>query len=278
MKTTDMLIYTNKTENIELGFFTSYIITNFEEITENKIITTKAVLQDGTNYINSNLDNKYISISGFIPMKYDYEFLERKLKICFSPKTIGKLKLIRTNETKEIETIAQNVISFKRKKGISNFKIDLMALNPFWQWAEQVNIFSLIKKTLVFPIYFNKPVLFGSIKNILEDTIDNVGDVVTGFKVYFKARGKVNNPHIINKLTGQKIKVNHNMEQNDIIEIVSMVNKKMIYLNGKKKFDILNRNESDFFYLDIGKNVLTYGADLNYSNLDLIIYYNPLFL
>ena len=52
----------------------------------------------------------------------------------------------------------------------------------------------------------------------------------------------------------------------------------MVFKNGEKAFKILDRLNTDFFDLKVGKNIVSYSADENISNLDVIVYYSPLYI
>ena len=62
---------------------------------------------------------------------------------------------------------------------------------------------------------------FGTKKPASETEVENIGDVESGFRVVFKARGTVTNPKIFNKITGEYIKINYIMAKGDSIEVVN---------------------------------------------------------
>ena len=112
----------------------------------------------------------------------------------------------------------------------------------------------------------------------METEVQNIGDVSTGFRVVFRARGEVQNVEVSNKLTNEKIKVNVSMQKGDTVEVINYMNRKMVLFNGQKAFSKLDVQNSTFFSLLPGKNLLGYNADKNAVNLDAIVYYSPLYL
>ena len=68
------------------------------------------------------------------------------------------------------------------------------------------------------------------------------------------------------------------MQKGDVIEVINEPNRKLIYINGQKDFSKLDRLQTTFFSLAPGKNMLGYAADENVVNLDVIVYYSPLYL
>ena len=285
IRATDKLIYECNNNSIELCHCANYMIADFKEFTTNNIYNIKASGQNGATYISSNLDNKEINIVGYINMRIpNYELLERKLKQAFTPHQVGKLIFKGLGYEKEIFAIPTSIIEFERIAGLGHcrFEINLESQgSPYWQGREIAEIFSEIRPTLKFQINSNdkKPIIMGVKKNVLTSIINNIGDVETGFRAIFRCRdGTSKNPEIINKETGQKIRIIANMEKNDMIEIFSFRNKKMIFYNGIDSFTKIDRKNSDWFYLPTGGSQITYRADENFSNLDFTIYYNPLYL
>ena len=79
----------------------------------------------------------------------------------------------------------------------------------------------------------------------------NDGDVPCGLQIKFiAARGPVLNPKILHQGTGQFIRVKVSLQKGDTLLIDTSV----------------------------GENYLEYDADENYTNLDVMLYYTPLYL
>lgn len=111
-----------------------------------------------------------------------------------------------------------------------------------------------------------------------EVVLANDGDVSTGVQIQFIAtRGEVTNPKITNTLTGQYMRVNIVMQQGDVLLIDTNERHQVITLNGVNCYQKIDR-KSEPFQLDVGDNYLEYDADVNYTNLDVNLFYTPKYL
>ena len=111
-----------------------------------------------------------------------------------------------------------------------------------------------------------------------EVVLTNDGDVPTGVQIQFVAtRGAVTNPKITNTGTGQYMRVNVEMQQGDILLIDTNDRHQVITLNGVNYYQHIDR-KSEPFKLAVGDNTLEYDADEGYMNLDVRLYYTPLYL
>jgi len=281
LKSTDRLIFVNELkQEIELSFFSVYFLKDLKEEVENEIVDMKAVGKDGYAYNSSTLSSRQLTILGMIKIGRNIDLLERRLRTVFNPKLSGKLIYRSIEDEKVIDVRVESLIEFNRSKGVSSFTIELIAHNPFWRAVEKTEYLALLSGKLTFPLVIPRGtgIMFGLRQSILETEIENVGDVESGFRVVFKAKGIVSNPEIENKLTGEKIKILVDMEKSDIVEVVNQPFKKMVYINGVKAFRNLDRLNSSFFNLEVGKNLIGYHAEVNAINLDVVVYYAPLYL
>jgi hypothetical protein len=278
MRMNDKYIYTCRENTAEISYCSQLRFERIEETVDNNVIQAKGGLQDGSTYINSNLQTRQITIYGSInTLKSEFLQLERQLKKTFTPKHLGILSFIQNGITKEIECIAENVVSIKRNYAKLEFKIDLTACNPYWNLKDNVNIFNLIEPTF----FFDNSLIdttFGIVTDIQETDIYNIGDVTTGLKIYFKARATVTNPYVTDTINNKSIKITTILNKNDELEIISFPYKKEIIINGKNSITKLDRSVSSFFYMEEGRNRFKYGADTNGNQLDFIMSYKPLFL
>lgn len=280
MKATERLIYQNSNgEKIEISWFSPYTPLDYTEELANEITTTKNNYQNGYNYVSDSLESREITIDGFYQLQKN-NFLERNLKRVFNPTLPGKLIFYNGTEEKYINVKLESLPSLDNDKGIGKFSINLVAHDPFWRTKERTEYIALLKPLLSFPLVINQNtgMMFGIKESALETEIQNIGDVASGFIVVFKAKGEVVNPSVVNGYTGEKIKLNVTMQKGDVIEVVNEPTKKLIYLNGVKRFNILDRLNTNFFTLAVGKNLLGYQSDTNVVNLDVMLYYSPLYM
>lgn len=284
MLVTKDLILTYKNElskSIDFSFFSPYNLISVEEELTNNINTTKQNLIHGTTYISSTLGERLITISGFLVCNKHTKDLRIELIKVFNPTLKGKLIAKNEKSIKEIDVIIEKVPEPKEDNGVISFNIDLIANKPFWNEREKAEYLALLKPMLAFPLAIpkNKGIVFGKRKPVLESIVNNIGDVESGFKVVFKAKGgSVTNPKIYDIYNNKFIKINYVMEKGDILEIISYPESKKITLNGTENaFKYLDM-DSDFFNLKIGDNKLGYSAKENTINLDVILWYSPRYL
>lgn len=111
-----------------------------------------------------------------------------------------------------------------------------------------------------------------------EAVLANDGDVPTGLIIVFTAtRGAVSNPKITKNDTGEYMRVVVEMQQGDVLTVDTNERHQTITLNGVNYYQHIDRGSSPFL-LSVGDNSLTYGADNNYVNLDVNLYYTPKYL
>jgi hypothetical protein len=277
----EKLIYKNELgQSVEFSCFSPFFIEGFEESTANDISTSKNTGQDGEIITNDTLDKKYISLRGIIAAD-NLELMRREFKKIFNPRLNGQLTY--SSETLEKDRIISckpaAVPEVLTKKGLAKFDLELVCASPFWQEQEKVEYIALLTPKLKFPLVIPMGgMVFGFKKSILQTEVQNIGDASTGFRVIFKAKGSVDNPKIINALTGDFIRIKYAMQKDEFIEVINYPDKKQITVNGTtngfKYLDIA----STFFDLIVGKNLIGYLADLNTVNLDVIVYYTPRYL
>jgi hypothetical protein len=77
--------------------------------------------------------------------------------------------------------------------------------------------------------------------------------------------------------SGRFVRVKTAMEQGDVLVVDTRKRHQVIELNGENVYQRIDRL-SDPFELEVGDNFLEYGADENYTNLDVRIFYTPLYL
>lgn len=278
----ERIIYRNElNQEIEFSYFSPYILLDFDDSLKNNVVSTKRVGGDGYFYAGSNLDTRDLLIRSTVLMRDGWRHALRKLQQTLNPKLRGKLIYINELYQKEIMVVLEEL---PRIKYMSNARveisIDLQAFDSFWTEAERTEYLAFLTAKFHFPVIIPKAtgMIFGIRKSILETEIENIGDVATGFRVIFKAKGHVRNVEVENKLTGEKLKVLVNMVKGDLVEIINMPGNKMIRVNGVKSFKSLDIDNSTFFDLQVGKNLIGYNAELNAVNLDVILYYQPLYL
>lgn len=281
MKKTEKLIYTNTNgESIEFSYFSPFFPQDFSEDLDSDIITVKSNLQDGETFVSESLEPRELQIDGFFLLSKSNNVLERRLKRVFNPKLSGTLTFQALDFVRQIDVRPVSIPDIDKTGRRGVFSIDMVAHSPFWREAERMEFLALLSPLLRFPLVIPQGgMMFGIRSSILQTEFENVGDVETGFRVVFKARsGTVVNPWVTNVLTGEQIKILYTMEKDDVIEVINYPGRKQVLINGVKSFQHLDRLNSTFFNLAVGKNVMGYQAEENTINLDVIVYYSPAYL
>ncbi len=280
MKSTERLVYENSNgEKVEFSYFSPYTPLEFSEDLDSDIVTVKNHRQDGETYVSDSLEPREIFIDGFFQLSQSNNVLERRLRKVFNPKLPGVLTFHALDFSRQIDVVPESMPSIQKEGRRGIFSIELVAHNPFWREAERMEFLALLSPLLRFPLVIPQGgMMFGIRSSILQTEFDNVGDVETGFRVVFRARGTVINPEVKNVLTGERLRILYEMEKDDVIEVLSYPGKRQVLINGEKSFQYLDRLNSTFFNLAVGKNVMGYQADENTINLDVIVYYSPAYL
>lgn len=106
----------------------------------------------------------------------------------------------------------------------------------------------------------------------------NKGDGAVGLRIVFiAARGTAGNISIENLRTRQFVKVNLQLEKGDRLEISTISGQKYIKKNEISVFEYIDKM-SDFFTLEVGDNLLKYDTESGRTNLDVYLYYTPVYL
>lgn len=262
MELHEKLIYTNnKMEALELSLSSVY--------------TLNAI--NGRNEVEFARE---VTLQGKIfSMTSEREFLKNVLLKTFNPHVPGTLLYI--NELTGVKRFLEGNVSDIQtsiKNNLIHFSIAIESKQPWKEKAITKNI-AVFTPMFHFPLIL-KPggIVMGYKPTNLEALVDNRAEVPTGFKCRLVAtNGTVINPWIINKDSNRKVKINYAMAKNDVIEIISTDQEKKLFINGKNGFKYIDI-DTDFFILEVGKNVIGYGAETNVINLDVILYYTPYFL
>lgn len=242
-------------------------------IPETSVESTQAPLQDGSDIHGVLLDNRTIRLETTIravDRKALYE-LRRKILRIINPRTYnaktekrGELLLFYTNDYKTYRIYAhiEDPIDFKDRFG-NNDKAEIIftAHDPYLLDEENTKL--IIKKFsggLKFPLKLKTRFANVGFKR----DYDNDSD--TDIPVEIKYFGPVINPVITNETTGEAIKVNRTLEQNDVLEINTEDGKQTVNIiksdgTTENVFHWIDLEKRDFFKLIIGKNIISYSGD-----------------
>lgn len=277
----EKVIYENdKGQRIEIAYSFPYFLQsiNGTDGTNANITKIKGVGQDGTTITDVNLSDRAIQIVGGIKGNSKEEIAKYRAELLkiFNPKVQGWLQYEYGDIKRRIRCQVENAPVFsKQNKSFKyqDFLIDLIAPNPFWQdtFIESEEIATWIGG-ISFPLKL--PTKFSTagprIINVVND-----GDVETPVRIEFK--GPATNPNIINHTTGEFIKVNRTLLQDDVLVITTDFGNKRVEINGDNVFHWIDLN-SVFWQLQAGDNIIEYTSDDEVENAKVKISYRNRYL
>ncbi len=285
------LTFTNsRGESIVFGNSAPFILSKIEGTggANTNIITTKAPGQDGSTVDEVTLVERPLPMEAAIAARTPEEMysLRKKLSRVLNPKNgTGTLKYENDAGVYEIKAIAEESPKFKEKHDNSRkqlFTVDFLAHNPFWldiyeskeEIAQWMGDFQF---NLEIP---SDGIEMGHRESSLIVNINNKGDVSCGMRIEFTALASVVNPSLFNINTREYIKVKRTLESGDKLIInTSFGNKKVELLKNGVTSNVFNYIDlsSTFLQLEVGDNLLRYDAETGIENLDVSIYYRPLY-
>lgn len=284
------LIYKNERgESLNFGEDAPFLITSIDGLgsPKNSITRSKSPFQDGVTISHSTLDERELILEGVIIANNSTEIqrCRRKLISVFNPKFAGELTIERAGEAKNIECVPELAPFFpsNMQEGYQLFSIQLLCPDPFFKdTVETKEDVAIWQPSFEFPLeILEGGIEMGYREPSLIVNIFNKGDVPCGMKIHFKALATVVNPSLFNINTREYFKINKTMERGEIITVTTHFQSKRVILNknGVKvnAFNWIDLN-STFLQLDTGDNLFRYDTDDGVDNLEVSIYYSPMFL
>lgn len=232
-------------------------------------ITYKGVNQDGEMYKSSTLNVREIEIKFMIIAHSNNELLSLREKAnrVFNPK-LGEGKLIYSycDVEREIYCTPDGIpnMFLSGNKKYCQGTINLLAYNPYWE--------NVIKNGEIISTWiggwkfkFKLPFKFKQ-KGEPRKNIYNEGHMDTPVEVIFK--GPAVNPSIINRTTGEFIKVERTLTTDDTLYITTEFGNKKVEIEKsgvrENAFHYIDL-DSTFFQLQVGDNMIEYTTE---NNLD----------
>ncbi|HDI3121689.1 phage tail family protein [Clostridium botulinum] len=235
-----------------------------------EIHSTKSFMRNGQDYNYNILETRQLTLKFMIEGQNEQE-LRDKIKLINNVVNpiLGEVLII--YENKCIKAIADNTLSLEEneKTNINLYenKIRFVCSDPFWKdiGSTKLKLCAFVNK-FKFPFHF--PVKMGGKANKITNILD--GDAETSIKIKFT--GNMVNPILFNNTTGDFIKLNCKLTENDVVEIDTDYKTRCIKLNGTSNFSILDFN-STLFQLGIGENELEFKSDKADSKAKIEIEY-----
>lgn len=236
--------------------------------------------QDGESYIDTLLQPRFIDLEGSI-LKVDLadikHYRKHILRVCNPKLGLGKITLELDGDIKEIMGVLDGSPVFpERSRDVwQKYMITWKCPNPYWRDLNQTSksLHSYVgnfKLPMTFPFELG---VAGS-RTILY----NEGDVPTPITI--DIHGPTTNPQVINRTTGDYIRVNRTIAEDEILHIntASGQQRVEIYRGNtiEQGFGYLDHN-SVLFSLDIGENEMEHIADAGNSKAIVAISWQSMY-
>lgn len=265
------------------------------ESSELEVSTTDNALADGTHVDGKRILKRPVHIEASFRNDRDNQQNRQKIIRFFNPKYTGLLIAAFNGITRKINYELEGWTFEKTSvHGRLAFIADLMCPNPYFESMDDFGKnLAETNRQLAFPwrVLAQKATVPAPNKGLaLQGQITgyrkmqkrvqlaNDGDVSASIRVLFTAsRGIVKNPKITLADSGKYIRIVTDMEEKDTLLVDTSDRHQVIELNGKNIYHRIDRM-SEPFKLETGINSLEYDADEGYMNLDVRLFYTPLYL
>lgn len=265
------------------------------ESSELEVSTTDNALVDGTHVDGKRILKRPVHIEASFRDDRDSQADRQRVIQFFNPKYTGLLTVSNCGTARKIAYELEGWSFVKTSvHGQLSFVADLMCPDPYFEDMDDFGRnLAEITRQLAFPWRvlakkgaapdpFKGLALRGQITGYRrlsrQVSLANDGDVPTPLRIQFIARrGVVRNPKMMMVGTDRYIRVVLDMAQGDVLLVDTSDRHQVIELNGENAYHRIDRM-SEPFKLDPGGNTLEYDADEGYMNLDVRLYYTPLYL
>jgi hypothetical protein len=279
------IIFTNaRGQSVELKSSAPFLLQSVDGLgdVDADTQTQKSPFQDGSTYIDSVLQERAISMQIAILASDTATLLQQRqyLAAVFNPKLgLGTLRYENDETIREIEAVPDGVPTFpsgrdNRGQTFQKALVNLLCPNPFWKSTE-------ITEEPTFEPLFQFP--FDGVFEIgvQRDNRIIVNDGDAPAPLYIEFHGPAVNPIIVNRTTGEFIKVNQTLGENEVMKIDTTPGRKSVYFiqpDGTER-NVFNwiDPESTFFQLAIGENEIEYSADSDIQGAIVNIRYKKLY-
>ncbi|APQ73877.1 phage tail protein [Clostridium botulinum] len=275
-------------QSIELGNSTPFILTKIEiGSPKTTILTSKSPGQDGKTHHGTFLDERILPIEGAIVGDTVEDMYRKRQKLCsiFNPKINATLTYINNASEHVINCIVDSSPTFREQiDDMQEFLIQFYCPNPLWMdLIEEKEEIALWVGDFHFPLIIPpEGIIMGHRVSNLIVNAKNRGDVECGMRIEFKALATVVNPSLFDVYTRKYIKIKRTLNAGDKLVVnTDFGNKRveMIRSNGVRQnvFYYIDLN-STFLQLAPGDNLFRYDAEKGLDNLEMALYYKPLYI
>lgn len=277
-----LTVKNNRGDKLELTKSLDYTVYRVEGLTPPQATVNSSVnvTNDGSNINSVRLERRNIVI--YMTINGDIEANRIKLYKYFPTKKTVTLYF--KNDTRDVYiegTVELIECDLFNKKQVA--QISLICPKPYFKAVDDiVTYFSDVNPMFEFPFSIPEAgIEFSAIMTgEVRKSIINTGDTETGLIISLFAIGEVVNPVIHNVLTRGQIRLNMTLKESDTVVINTNIGEKSITLIrdgiSSNALGYMERN-SNWFTLEAGDNVFTYGADSGQGNLQITFSTTPLY-
>jgi hypothetical protein len=229
----------------------------------------KSPYQDGDTHIDTVFQPRYIDLEGAIietDLKEIKKYRKNILRVCNPKLGLGKITLELDGDIKEIYGVPDGspVFPERGQEPIQNFVITWKCPDPYWRDPLEIS-----RALRAYQGRFTLPTTFPIEFGVEGDTTILINDGDTPAPITIDIQGPVTNPQVINKTTGQFIRVNLSLSENEVLHIDTGRPRRVeIYRDGRTIENALGYIDhySDFWELSVGPNEVQYIADAGNAN------------
>lgn len=220
--------------------------------------------QDGSVHIDTILRPRFIEMEGSIRDIKSEIIIERRkqlTRVCNPKLGLGKITLEVNGVIKEIEGIPEGIPIFPdmERGPFQKFMITWKCPDPYWKDLNETS-----RALQAYVGNFTLPTTFPIELGVAGDrtTLFNAGDEPS--PVTIDIHGPTTNPQVINRTTGEYIRVNRSIASDEILHINTTPGRKRVEIYRgntiEQAFGYLDHN-SEMFMLEIGENEIEHIAD-----------------
>lgn len=281
----EKLIFDNhRGQTFEISVSSPFYLDNADglEALENEFYNVKNYNEDGTNVKGSSVRERNIVINGRI--RLDKDINRQKIIRFFNPKHQFTLKYTNGDVVRYIDCKVEKTPVVSRHV-IPEFMISFLCPNPWWYTEELKYEIAMWVAAFEFELEidaegdgiemgYREP---NNVVNVFNDS-----DTASPLRIQFKAIGSVVNPYIEVVDTGRIIKIDTTLKGGDIVTVNTKRGDEYVTLerNGDNVnyFNYLSHDSDLQLSVDVGDNLIRYGAAEFVSNLEVSIYFTPQFV
>ena len=241
-----------------------------------EVHTVSSIGQDGSDYVNSYIKQREITITGYIHnlSRSEGGELRRELDRILNPHLTGYLHYIHDDYERVIECHPENAPVWDQSKVLPKYTIDLICPNPFWSSIGSSNTAMIVgwDPQWEFEIkIIENNFVFGNRIQYQNVDVTNDGDVACGMEVRFIAdTGPVTNPELQCVTTGEFLRIKTTLQTGDVLRVKTGYGQKSAVIRrGDTDINVFRYLDTDstFIQLPPGTTRFDSAASLGYMDM-----------